>query len=58
MFGDCCPECGHLLSNNRSKCPFCNWDENLDQLRYSFKIENDPAIYFTDEYRPDQLPGF
>ena len=58
MFGDCCPECGHLLSNNRSKCSFCKWDDNIDQLNYSLKIENDPAFHFTDEYRPDQLPGF
>ena len=58
MFGDYCPECGHLLSNNRNKCPFCEWDENVDQLSYSLKIENDLAYLSKDEYRPDQIPGF
>jgi hypothetical protein len=59
MLGDCCPECGHLLSNNRNKCPFCDWDENIDQLSYAIKIENDLAYHHgPDEYRPDQLPGF
>ncbi len=58
MFGDCCPECGHLLSNNRNKCPFCDWDEHFDQLSYVLKIENDLAYHCTDEYRPGQLPGF
>ena len=40
MFGECCPECGHLLSANRSKCPYCGWDETFDQLSYAFKLEN------------------
>ena len=57
MFGDCCPECGHLLSNNQNKCAFCDWDEHNDQLSYALKIENDLAYHGTDEYRPDQLPG-
>jgi hypothetical protein len=58
MFGDCCPECGHLLSNNQNKCPFCDYDENVDQLSYALKIEKDLAYHATGEYRPDQLPGF
>ena len=58
MFAECCPECGHLLSNNRKECPFCKWDESFDQLSYSLKTENDLAFYGTDEYHPDQLPGF
>ena len=58
MFGDYCPECGHLLSNNRNKCLFCDWDEDTDQLSYALKIENDLAYHGPDEYRPDQLPGF
>ena len=58
MFEECCPQCGHLLSVNRNKCPFCNWDENTDQLSYAFKIEKDLAYHGTDEYRSDQLPGF
>ena len=41
MFGECCPECGHLLSKNRNMCPFCNWDEDSDQYSYSLKVEND-----------------
>jgi len=58
MFGECCPECGHLLSANRSKCPYCGWDDNFDQLSYALKLENDLAYDYTDDYRPDQLPGF
>ena len=57
MFEECCPECGHLLSGNRNRCPFCEWDENIDQLSYFLKIENDLSHHGTDEYRPDQLPG-
>lgn len=53
MFGDCCPECGHLLSNNRNKCSFCEWDESIDQLSFSLKMENDLAHYGADEYHPD-----
>ncbi len=58
MFGDCCPECGHLLINNRNKCPFCEWDESFDQFSYSLKIENDLAHHLADNYRPDQLIGY
>ena len=58
MFGECCPECGHLLSSNRSKCSYCGWDESIDQLSYALKLENDLAYDYTDEYRPDQLPGY
>lgn len=25
LFDECCPECGHLLTNNRAECPFCWW---------------------------------
>ena len=57
MFGECCPECGHLLSNNRSTCAFCGWDDNFDQYNYTFRIEKDLAYHLTDEYRPDQLTG-
>ena len=41
MYRECCPECGHLLSNSRNACPFCNWDESSDQYSNSFKIESD-----------------
>ena len=58
MSGDYCPECGHLLSNNLNKCPFCEWDESFDQLTYYLRIENDLAYHGTEEYRPDQLSGF
>jgi hypothetical protein len=47
-----------ILPWKRNKCPFCEWDENIDQLSYALKIENDLAYHGTDEYRPDQLPGF
>jgi len=63
MFGDCCPECGHLLSKKRRECPFCDWDENIDRYSYSLNLEknlsyNDPAYNDPGEMRPDQLPGF
>ena len=58
MFEDCCPECGHLLSKNRSVCPFCGWDENLDQYSYAFKVEDDLLHSEPSELYPDQLPGF
>ena len=58
MFRENCPECGHLLSNNRSTCPFCNWDENADQYSNSFEIENQLLYHVPEEMRPDQLPGF
>jgi hypothetical protein len=58
MFRECCPECGHLLSKNRSGCPFCNWDENSDQYSYSLKLENDLSYYDSSELSWDQLLRF
>ena len=55
MFGECCPECGHLLSTNRNMCPFCNWDENSDQYSYSLKVEKDLSYLASDELSQDQL---
>ena len=22
---ECCPECGHMLTNDKTMCPFCQW---------------------------------
>ena len=55
MFGECCPECGHLLSINRKICPFCNWDENFDQYSYTLKVENDLSHLDSDASSQDQL---
>jgi hypothetical protein len=57
MYTECCPECGHLLSINRSVCPFCEWDENFDQYSYSLKVENDLTHHDSSELSPNQLPG-
>ena len=46
-----------ILPWKRNKCPFCEWDENIDQLSYALKIENDLAYHGTDEYRPDHYEG-
>ena len=24
-YEECCPECGHLLTNDRKMCSFCDW---------------------------------
>ena len=53
-----CPECGHLLSKNRSECHFCGWDERFDEYSYSFMLENHLAYHDPSEWRPDQQPGF
>lgn len=58
MYTECCPECGHLLSTNRSGCPFCEWDENFDQYSYSLKVESDLSYHDSSELSQDQLPGF
>ena len=57
MFRERCPECGHLLSKNRSVCPFCDWDENSDPYSYFLKIENDLAYHYPNKFRIDQLSG-
>ena len=58
MFREHFPECGHLLSKNRRECPFCDWDENSDQYRNSYKIENDLTYHYPGEFGQDQLPRF
>ena len=60
MNKDCCPECGHLLSKNRSLCPVCGWDEISDQNDHYFGAEKfvEYNYNYADEYRPDQLPGY
>ncbi len=57
MFGECCPECGHLLSKNRSVCPYCGWDEDDDKYNYSLNIENDLSCLDPNEFSIDQPPG-
>ena len=32
LFDECCPECGHLLTNDRTRCPFCPWSSLRDQM--------------------------
>ena len=52
-----CPECGHLLPNHRSECPYCAWRE--DDIATIKPKRNEPELdYFYDEIRPDQLPGY
>ena len=58
MFRECCPECGHLLAKNGSRCPFCDWDENSDQYSYCLELENDLCYHVPNELRQDQPPGF
>jgi RNA polymerase subunit RPABC4/transcription elongation factor Spt4 len=58
MNRECCPECGHLLSTNRSICPFCDWEEDSDQYSYSLKIENDLSYLDLSQIGQDQLPRF
>jgi len=31
VYEECCPECGHILSNDRACCSFCHWSTNVDQ---------------------------
>lgn len=31
VYGECCPECGHILSNDRTSCSFCQWSTDVDQ---------------------------
>jgi hypothetical protein len=58
MNRECCPECGHLLSRNRSVCPFCDWGEDSDEYAYSLKIENDLSCLDSSEIGQNQLSGF
>jgi hypothetical protein len=58
MNRECRPECGHLLSTNRSVCPFCDWDEDSDQYSYPLKIENDLSCLDSNAIGQDQIPGF
>ena len=27
-----CPDCGHLLSRNVTRCHFCSWSDGIDYL--------------------------
>ena len=31
VYEECCPECGHILSNDRTSCSFCQWSTDVDQ---------------------------
>ena len=55
MYRECCPECGHLLSNDRSACPFCSWNESSDPYSNSFKIESDLSYMDPSEFGHDPL---
>ena len=55
MYRECCPECGHLLSNDRSVCPFCCWDESSDPYSNLLKIESDLSYNYASELDCDQL---
>ena len=57
VYEECCPECGHILSNDRANCSFCRWSPDVDQSNhrtidalmedtYTHFIENQS---FTDE---------
>ncbi len=55
---DNCPECGHLLTNEGTECPFCAWHKE-DELVSVRMNRNDLELdYYMDDIRPDQLPGF
>lgn len=58
MHRECCPECGHMLSKNRSVCPFCGWDENSDQYNGSPKVENDLSYLDFRDVGQNQFPRF
>jgi hypothetical protein len=55
---DYCPECGHLLSNCGTKCPFCMWRKEDDLVNAKLNRQATESDFFTDEIRPDQLPGY
>ena len=46
-YEDYCPECGHLLTNDRAMCSFCNWynlkniHETVDELYGVDEAAND-----------------
>jgi hypothetical protein len=58
MISDYCPECGHLLSNSRSECPFCLWHEEDDPANVKLNRHDTNPDFDMDEIRPDQMPGF
>lgn len=39
MCKECCPECGHILSNDRTFCSFCHWTDN--PCRYEEKLADE-----------------
>ncbi len=58
MSTDNCPECGHLLTNLGTECPFCAWHRE-DQFAAVRMNRNDLELeYYEDDIRPDQLPGY
>lgn len=37
LFRECCPECGHMLTNDRTQCPFCHWSMVDIQTNAAYK---------------------
>jgi uncharacterized Zn finger protein (UPF0148 family) len=58
MTSDYCPECGYLLSNGRTECPFCLRHEEDDPANVKLNRHDSNSDFYTDEIRPDQMPGF
>ncbi|MGD9209622.1 MAG: hypothetical protein PVI90_02550 [Desulfobacteraceae bacterium] len=58
MSNENCPECGHLLSNSKSECPFCAWRQEDAMTIIKLNRHDPEPDYYYDEIRPDQLPGY
>jgi len=58
MTSDYCPECGHLLSNYGTECPFCMWYKEDDSTNVKLNRRDTKPDFYTNEIRPDQLPGY
>ena len=59
MLNDYCPQCGHLLPNNRPDCTYCSWEADTLRSERFMDPEDQSLLYLPDldVFSPEQLPS-
>ena len=55
MSNICCPECGHLLADDKDTCTFCCDHQTYDYKNLNSMDQNYNYISFDDEMHLDEL---
>ncbi len=58
MSNDFCMDCGMLLSPHTSTCSVCGYDNNYDDYYSDIALGMDQLIDLSDEFIPENYPGF